>query len=338
MSKTQYDDRPTDSRRRFLKRSLALAAAASISNPSSLLLGHDREGVSSGLRRKPASAYSRVVRVVSERVLPVRVVQPALLKDSIVQGLCRLTDEKDVGDAWHRLLNPDDVILLKFNRSGAARMGTTPPMVTELLNSLTTAGWGLDRIIVLEAGSNAAIVRRTRAADTRWQGEEVHFGTSGKDSFIAALDQATAIVNVPFLKTHHRATMTCCLKNLSHGLIRHPARFHAGGCDPAIGEIVASEQIRGKLRLNIVNALRVPFDQGPEAGENEVHTARTLLMGTDPVACDVTGYGILNEIRSLRGLGPLLPAANVPPQVATAARLRLGRADTEQIEVQQVEM
>lgn len=357
-----------ESRRGFLKRSLTLAAAAAMSDasilsrayPNTLLaqasrpcptaLGGGATGVceqapgakaAGGPTRRPTNAtpaVSRVVRVVSERVLPVRVVQATLLKDCLAQGLCRLTDEKDVRDAWHHIIRPDDVILLKFNRSGAARIGTTPPMVTELLRSLVRSGWGLDRIIVLEAGSNVAMARKTRGADMRWQGEVVDFGRSGKDSFIAAIDQASAIINVPFLKTHHRATMTCCLKNLSHGLIRHPARFHAGGCDPAIGEIVASEAIRGKLRLNIVNALRVAFDRGPDARESDIHTAGTLLLGTDPVACDATGYGILNEIRSLRDLRPLLPAARVPKQLITAAGLGLGQVDAEQIDVQRVEM
>ncbi len=334
--RTQDEAEEAGSRRDFLKRSLTLAAAASLSDPT-ILLGQAKLGGDARPRANAKPPISRVVRVVSERVLPVRVVQPALLEDCIRLGLCTFTHEEDVRDAWHRILSPDDLILVKFSRSGAEQIGTNPPMVTELLRSLAAAGWDLDKIMVLEAGPGASLVRKTRPADQRWQGTKVTFGKSGSDSFIAALEEATAVVNVPFLKAHHRATMTGCLKNLSHGLIRHPARFHANGCDPAIGEIVASEPIRSKLKLNIVNALRVPFDRGPEAGEGEMHSTGTLLVGTDPAACDAAGYALLNEVRSLHELGPLLPGAALPRQLATAARLGLGRVDAEQIDIQRVD-
>ena len=176
------------------------------------------------------------------------------------------------------------------------------------------------------------------AADLRWQGTEVEFGASGKDSFSAALDQATATINVPFLKTHHLAPMTCCLKNLSHGLIRHPARFHENGCDPAIAEIVASPQIKGKLRLHIVNAVRVVFNNGPGTTEKNVHGAGMLLFATDPVACDAAGYAILNAVRTGRGLAPLLPQARMPRQLVTASRLGIGDADASRIAVKLLEI
>jgi hypothetical protein len=324
-----------ESRRGFLKRTIGVAAAAAIAGPTRVVAQAMEQGGASARRNAP-KVGARVVRVTSERILPVRVVQESLLKDAIREGLCRLTGETDVRDAWHRILKADDTILLKFNQSGALMLGTTTPFATLLIKSLTAAGWGPDRIVLLEAGSDSPVVGKTRKADMRWQGEIVDFGSSGKDSFIAALDQATAIINVPFLKTHHMATMTSSLKNLSHGLIRHPARFHATGCDPAIGQIVSSKQIRDKLKLNIVNALRIVVGQGAGVSEPDIHTAGTVLVGKDPVACDAVGYGILNEVRSLRRMPPLLAGARMPKQLGTAARLGLGVADLERIEVENV--
>lgn len=325
-----------ESRREFLKRSLALATAASVSGASRLLGQVVPEGAARPLANEPPH-LSLVVHVASERVLPVRVIQPALLKDCLVQGLCALTGKADVRDAWHALLQPDDVILVKFNQAGAVLLGTSEAMAAELVQSLTAAGWAPEQLILLEVDRSPSALRKTRLGDTRWQGAEVRFATCGQDAFIAALDQATAIVNVPFLKTHHLATMTGCLKNLSHGLIRHPSRFHGGGCDPAIGEIVASDPIRSKLRLNITNALRVVFDRGPDAREDQTHPCGTLLLSTDPVACDAVGHGLLNEVRSLHNLGPLLPQARLPRSLATAVRLGLGRADAELIDVRRLE-
>ena len=266
--------------------------------------------------------------------MPLGTIQQPFLKSGVGEGLRRLTHAPTVADAWHTILKPDDSILLKFNQSGAAVIGTSVLLAATLVESLVSAGWAPEKITLLEVDRSAAELRGTHPPDTRWQDRTVDFGESGKDSFLAALEEATAIINVPFLKTHHLATMTCSMKNLSHGLVQHPARFHTGGCDPAIAEIVASEPIRSKLRLTIVNSIRTVFEGGPTVREESIHSVGTLLLGTDPVACDATGYNILSEVRALRGLSPLLPAAHLPRYLRTAGVLGLGQPDAEKIEVE----
>jgi len=321
------------SRREFLQKALSTTAAIALQQPARVLgqvIPSDTEPTS----HLAPTHSARVIRVASKRLISARAVNPTILRESLSKGLCALTREKTVADAWNRLLSQDDVLLLKFNQSGAERIGTTPPMARELVLSLQSAGWSPERIIILEVGvDDPRLIRQTRSPDLRWQGTEIEFGKSGRDTFLAALDQATAIINIPFLKTHHLATMTGCLKNLSHGLIRHPSRFHANGCDPAIAEIVSSRPIQDRLRLNIMNALRVVYEGGPDSRDSDIHGAGELLLSVDPVACDATGYGILNEIRSLHELNPLLPGASAPRFLTSAARLRIGQADTERIKV-----
>ncbi len=342
MSRVSTDERKIyrvwgPSRRDFIRTALRTATGAALI-PATRLIAPDP--VSAFLTEAdaraltPARLPSRVVRITDGRIIPVRIVQRSLLKDYLVEGLQRLTGAESVADAWHDILAPDDVILIKFNQSGRRQIGTTPPLATELVDSLVRSGWAPERITLLEVGESPSRPHKTKVPDLRWQGSVVDFGACGKDSFLAALDQATAIINVPFLKTHHLATMTCCLKNLSHGLIRHPARFHDGGCDPAIGEIVDSSPIQDRLKLNIVNGLRTVFNRGPEARANQMDSVGTLLFGRDPVACDAIGYGILNEIRSLHKLGPLLKGSLAPKQLVTAARLGVGQFDVDAIDLQ----
>ncbi len=334
MDPSRPDGTETDAtppRRAFLKRTLGAAAALAIGGPRSLAL----EAIGP-VANRPASLAppkARVVQVTDHRMLPVRVVQRAFVRDYLSEGLRLFTGTKTVGDAWHRILKPDDVVLVKFNASGARQIGTSEAVASELVKLLVESGWKPEQLMLIEEMGGLSKARKTRRPDHRWQGRVVEFGASGQDTFMAALDEATAIINVPFLKTHHLATMTCCLKNLSHGLIRHPSRFHGNGCDPAIGEIAASQPIRSKLKFNIVNGLRVPFDRGPEAGAKDTAAPGILLFGTDPVACDAAGYGILNELRALRELKPLLPAAGVPAQLATAHRLGLGQYDAESVNI-----
>lgn len=323
-----------ETRRSFLHRSLACAsglAVASAARPLSLaspLIG------GAGRPNDPApTGRSRVVIARDEQIISVNLVQRPLVRDYLEQSLCLLTGARDAAAAWGRLLTNDDRILIKFNQSAAPSIGTTPAMAIEILASLLKTGFSPEKITLLEAGNGPHANLPTRPPDMRWQGQRVEFGRSGRDSFLAAVAESTAIINVPFLKTHHRAVMSGCLKNLSHGLIRHPARFHAGGCDPAIGEIVAAPDLRGRLKLNIVNALRVVYRRGPEARAEDITAAGILILGQDPVACDAVGYGLINEIRGEKRLSPLLPDARVPPQLSTANGLGVGQFDSERIEI-----
>lgn len=322
-------DARKQSRRNFLKRTAAIIVGTTLSrSDASLALPSDDDGPRCPLPK------SRVVKVSADRLMPLGTIQQAFLKSGLKEGLCRFTHTSTAADAWHTILQPDDCILVKFNQAGAISLGTSVLLASTLVDSLTSAGWAPEQITLLEVDRTAAELRATRAPDTRWQDRIVDFGTSGKDSLTAALDKATAIINVPFLKTHHLTTTTCSLKNLSHGLIRHPARFHADGCDPAIAEIVASEPIRSKLRLNIVNAMKVIYHGSHTPQDGYIHTSGTLLIGTDPVACDAIGFHVLNEVRALRGHTPLLPAARLPRYLRTAGVLGLGQPDADAIQVE----
>jgi hypothetical protein len=127
--------------------------------------------------------------------------------------------------------------------------------------------------------------------------------------------------------------MTGCLKNLSHGLIRHPSRFHDRGCDPAIGEINAASDLRDRVKLNIINGLRVACDRGPDASESDLVTDGLLIAGLDAVACDAIGFRELNRVRAMRNLRPLLAGPTLPRQIVSASRLGVGIADFERIKM-----
>lgn len=320
-------------RRRFLRATAAAVVPA--------LFGAARgdDGVAAAVRAVTSSttapaadagATAQVVETNSEYVISGQTVQPNALDEMLSVGLQQLTRTESTPAAWNTILRPDDVIGIKFNSSGAASIGTTPVFAGVLLRSLVLAGFDPARIVMIEEGGATRPSVRTARPELRYSDRMVDFGC-GSDAFIGFVEQVTAIINVPFLKTHHTAVMTSCLKNLSHGLIRHPARFHSNGCDPAIARIVASEPVRSRLRLNIVNALRVVTDGGPRARADDILNFGGLLFSTDPVAADAIGFEILNLMRALRKLPPLLVLPTIPPQLVTAARLGLGQADTERI-------
>ncbi len=318
---------PNLTRRDFLARGSAATVGAALG--TSLWPAGARAGVGAG-------DEATVIRVRDENVVIGRRVHKPVLAEMLDKGLIAVTGKPDVTAAWRSLLKPDDVVALKFNQSGAEGLGTTVPMAEVLVRSLTEAGFPASQLVQLEVPPAAYGELGTSRPSLSWDREETSFG-SGSDQLSAVLRQVTAIINVPFMKNHNIAGVTCCLKNLSHALVKHPARFHANHCSPFIADIVALPQIRDKLRLHIVNGLRTVFEGGPEATEEYTVPACLLLLGTDPVAVDTLAVEELNQQRQDHGLSRIEARDGKLGYLAAAGAHGLGCADLYSIGVKKIQ-
>ncbi|MBI4717347.1 MAG: DUF362 domain-containing protein [Planctomycetes bacterium] len=280
---------------------------------------------------------SRVVQVDSSYVLTGSSVHKTRLREMLDACLIALTEAPTAGDAWHAILRDDDVIGIKFNRSGQDVLGTTRTTGAVLISSLVGAGWSPQRMVCIEGPDLLASTTGTAAPQPGYDRDPVDFG-SGSDNLASVLGQVTALINVPYLKTHNIAGMTAAMKNLSHGLVRHPARYHRNGCSPYIADIVALPNIREKLRLNLVDALRIVYDGGPEASADNVADRGLLLASLDPVAIDAVGVQVLQEVRrETRGMAAA--SGPSPPRYLSAAHRRgLGMAVEDGIELRSIRM
>jgi hypothetical protein len=275
---------------------------------------------------------SRVVQSALANVFSGPIIRPDLLDHMLSMTLMALTEKPRIGDAWHAILKSDDVIGIKFNRSGSEEIRTTPVFARVLVQSLLEAEFPAKNILLIEGPEAIREKFGTTQASPEWSKPLVDFG-SGRDRFAEVLDQATAIINVPFLKTHNIAGMTCCLKNLSHGLIRQPSRFHANRCSPYIADIVAAAPIRSKVRLHLVNALRSVIDQGPEVRPDSLWDSRTVLASFDPVAADTVGLEMLNLERRRRQMSPLDDDEHPIPFLGAAHSRGLGTNLGDEIQI-----
>lgn len=273
-----------------------------------------------------------MVRAGAREVVVGHSVHPALLREMLQDLLTTITQRPTEKDAWRALLDPGDIIGLKFNRSGQEVIGTSDAMVDALVASIVDSGWRKDQIVCIEAPEH--VVRRLGTASPRFgYATEVTSFASGSDQLAEVLDQVSAIIDVPFLKTHNIAGLTCALKNLSHGFIKHPARFHGNGCSPFIGDIVAIPKIGGKLRLCVVDAMRVVFEGGPAASSSAIADVGSLLASVDPVAVDAVGLSVLNEIRLDNGLQPIARSAQAVEYLRSAHEAGVGVVIPEAIEL-----
>lgn len=256
-----------------------------------------------------------------------------LLREMIDDCVRTVTGAARAADGWRRLLHADDVIGIKFNQVGFERLQTSDLMAEQLVTSLGEAGFAPERIMLIEAPESLARRLRTRPRVFGFSGPEIDFG-SGKEQLSAVLQEVTAIINVPFLKTHNIAGMTGCLKNLSHSLIRHPSRYHANGCAPFVADIVGLEPIRTRLRLNIINAVRAVYRKGPDVLDDNVWNHCGLIASTDPVAADAVGIDVVNDHRALVGLPPVGNAHGQVAHVQDAAEKGIGTDDQDYIDLQ----
>lgn len=280
---------------------------------------------------------AHVVRVRSKQVVYEAKVHWQILREMLDAVILGLFPSSNPNEAWTKAFKPGDVIGLKFNRSGQVGIGTAEAMAEAVITALLTAGFDAEQIVCIEAP--AAVTKRlgTRPARPGYAKTKTDFG-SGSDEFAAVLDQITALINIPFLKTHNISGMTCGLKNLSHGLVKHPARHHANGCSPFIADIVATEAIKSKLRFTIVDALRVVYADGPSASVENISDEGILLASKDPVAVDAVGVDTLNAIRAKERLDPIVERGATLPFLAAAHRRSLGIALPQGINVNRVDL
>lgn len=321
--------RPSISRRDFLR------AAASTVGAASVLAGEHFDPtrtVSVPLRLRPGEPPARVVQIRSERVVDGPTVHRGRLQLMLEDTLSTLTRTDSSAAAWRKLLEPQDVVGIKFNRTGQAALGTTAAFADALVESLVSAGWDPKRIVLLEAPATTISKWQTMAAVEGFDDVETAFA-SGADQFAKVLHQVTTLISVPFLKTHNIAGMTGAMKNLSHALVKHPGRYHAGGCSPFIPDILAVPAIRGKLKLCLVDGLRAVIRGGPEAQPFGIRDAGFVLASTDPVAVDAHAVTILNQLRGELGLGRLAGSPEAIPHLRAAHERGLGIAIPHGIDV-----
>ena len=275
---------------------------------------------------------SRVVRIQNRFVVNGPEVHRALFGEMLDRALTVLTRKPTTAAAWRSILRENDVIGLKFNRSGQDALRTTSVVGDAIIASIVAAGWDAEQIVCIEVPPDMESRNGTTPAVVGYTATPTNFG-SGSDNLASVLDQVTALIDIPYLKSHNITGLTCCLKNLSHGLIKHPARFHGNGCSPYIADIVGIPQIRGKLRLCLVDAARIVFNKGPEPNAQTVRDEGILMAAFDPVAADSVATTILNDVRRENGLDPITQPGKHLTYLQDAQQLGLGVADRSGIDL-----
>lgn len=269
---------------------------------------------------------ARVVDIRSARIVRSALVDRAIVADMIEQGVAALARQPDAPAAWRTILGDAERITVKFNSVGSDVIATNDALASVLLDQLRAAGRDPAKLVFVEAPPNFAARRNLAPLPEGW-GPSIDVG-GNPEPITRWLTQSDAVINVGLLKTHRIAGMSGCLKNISHAVVRHPARYHDNHCSPAVPLIFSNPLVAPRIKLNLVNAIRCVVDRGPDAVEGDISWYGGLLLGFDPVATDVVARAVLEEERRRRGLMQRVEV----PYLKAAADLGLGRYRLSEIE------
>ncbi|MCA1561837.1 MAG: DUF362 domain-containing protein [Acidobacteria bacterium] len=330
----------------------------------------------------PGLFPGKVVEVFHEESIVDRRVSRAAIHTMLEDGMKALTGESISRNAWARFVVPADVVAIKVNPSGVPGTVSSIPLVREVIQALNSVGVPNKNIIVYDRNSNQLEVNgyhalvppgvRVVGLDQRWsvEGEtrggydpnvfcEMDcFGERETRSYLASVvaTDATKIINLPCLKEHNASGVTGCLKNLAYGSFNNVARTHVDPktyTDPVIAVMCTAAPLRSKAVLHIMDGIRAVYHSGPFAWNPDfVWEAKTLLIGTDPVAVDRIELEIVERKRREVGVPSLWdhnpeylgtsadmqrsarksPYYREPGHIRTAAELGLGKWELNQID------
>ena len=97
-------------------------------------------------------------------------------------------------------------------------------------------------------------------------------------------------------------------------------------------------EIRTKMRLTICDATTAIYEGGPGYKPEHCWNANALLVSTDPVALDQTGWQMIERKRAQMGMKTLAAEERAPSYIVTAAddEHRLGNCDPKRISIVEV--
>ena len=270
-------------------------------------------------------------------------INQSVLNSMISQGIRAFTGKKSDADAWKKLFKPSDVVGIKVNSFCGRDASTHPEVVAPVIAGLKLAGVKEESIIVWEWQDRHLIsggfrVNRTDegflcyGTENEFEEQTTTVGSiSGRLSKILT-QKITALINIPILKEHCEAGVSCAMKN-HYGSIHNPGDYHGNNCNPFIAEVNSIPAIKNKTRLIICDALKPLANGGPNFNSEFVWEYRSIHIGADPVAFDFLGWQVIDARRKEIGLPTLADAGRPPKWLATAASMDLGTNDPARMEI-----
>lgn len=336
----------------------AAAAATVLGAPRTAFAAPDPTATGPSLAASPPAGFTpfnapgRIVKVTKPGSLQTNKIYPKPddAKEMLTRALCELTGEADLAKAVGRFVHKDDKVCVKVNGIALRNHATGKELVIPFLEAMIASGVPAANITVLEqyqsflAGTRinqqnvpAGVKVTTHNNEDATMEERMIPGTGIRTKFVRALTEATCAINFGLVKDHSICGYTGCLKNMTHGCQIYPHYFHTHHASPQIAMLYAQDVIKTRVRLHIVDAFQVMAHGGPLDKQPQYRVPyEALMVSTDPVALDTTGWDIVEKVRAEKHLRTLTAEGRPPAYIQAAADLGLGIGDRSKIQIKEV--
>jgi uncharacterized protein (DUF362 family) len=257
-----------------------------------------------------------------------------IIQAMVFEGVRKMSNTRTDTAAWSTYFTPKDVVGIKINCLFGPGASTHAEVVNAVIAGLKLAGVKPDNIIVWDRSDgdlakNGYEINRDKPG-VKYFGTNSDYDTAEtqQGSFKGRLskiltERITALVNVPILKDHGIAGVTISFKN-HYGSINNAGSQHGNNCNPFLADLYSVPAIRSKTRLIVCDAIRPLANGGPGLNPSFLWDYNGILVGTDPVALDHSGWQIIEDRRKEIKLPTLAEAGRPVGYLETAAKLGLG--------------
>ena len=142
-----------------------------------------------------------------------------------------------------------------------------------------------------------------------------------------ALIEADAWINVPILKNHGGAKLSCAMKNYM-GIVWDRRFFHQNDLQQCIADICTWQK---KPVLNIVDAYRMMHQNGPQGkSAADVATLKSIIVSPNIVAIDTAALALFNQVKKLD--------MEAVGHIGKGEELKLGSTDLKKINIKRIKI
>jgi hypothetical protein len=98
----------------------------------------------------PGSFRGRVVEIREPKAIVGNRVTQSIVRRMLERAMTELTGEKSIQHAWAKFIDPNDIVGIKINPSGAPACCSSPEIIREIIDAVRSVGVPLRNIVVYD--------------------------------------------------------------------------------------------------------------------------------------------------------------------------------------------